>query len=112
MAKVKRANRKANDEDIIKLNNLGLSLKTIGRALGVHPTTVFQRIKSLGLEVVDTRRSFTEDVFLSLSFDQQEWLSALLDSQGINIKQYIQGKILEQYRSQKSASNKTSDELV
>lgn len=99
MAKVKRANRKANDEDIIKLNNLGLSLKTIGRALGIHPTTVFQRIKTLGLDVIDTRRSFAEDVFLTLSFDQQEWLSATLESQGINIRQYIRNTIIEQYRS-------------
>ena len=40
MSKVYRVNRKATDEDIIKMNAVGLSLATIAKTLGIHPTTV------------------------------------------------------------------------
>lgn len=75
MSTVFRANRKATDADIVRYNSVGLSLATIGRALGCHPTTVTLRLKSLKVPPADTRRAFMEDVFLALNPDEQEWLA-------------------------------------
>lgn len=74
MSSVFRVNRKANDADIIRLNSLGVSLSTIGKTLGVHPTTVTLRLKSLNIPPADTRRAFMEDVITALSPRQQELL--------------------------------------
>ena len=62
MSKVFRSNRKATDEDIIRMNAVGLSLATIAKTLGVHPTTVTLRLRSLNIEPADTRRTFMENV--------------------------------------------------
>lgn len=88
MSEVYRANRKATDGDIIRLNSVGLSLATIARALEVHPTTVTLRLKALGIPPADTRRSFMEDVFLQLDPQEQEWLADQL-SAGVSVKDFV-----------------------
>ena len=88
MSSVYRVNRKANDGDIIRLNSVGLSLATIAKVLGCHPTTVTLRLKSLGVEPSDTRRTFMEDVFITLTPAQQEWLADELQK-GTTIKQFV-----------------------
>ena len=88
MSNVFRANRKATDTDIIRLNSVGLSLATIARALEVHPTTITLRLRSLGIPPADTRRSFMEDVFLSLHPEEQEWLADQLSST-LSIKDFV-----------------------
>ena len=75
MSDVYRANRKAFDADIIRLNSVGLSLATIARALDCHPTTITIRLRALKIPPADTRRSFMEDIFLTFPEDQQEWLA-------------------------------------
>ncbi len=97
MSTVFRANRKATDADIIRLNSVGLSLATIARALECHPTTITQRLKSLGVPPADTRRSFMEDVFLSLTLEQQEWLANQLSS-GQSVKDFVKNLLVQAYQ--------------
>lgn len=88
MANVKKALR-VKDSDIIRLNYVGLSLKTIGELLGCHYATVINRMKVMNLDPVDTRRGFMEDIFKDLSADQQDWLSNYLYNNQIPIKSFL-----------------------
>ena len=100
MTSVFRPNRKSNDEDLIKLNNLGLSLKYIAEQFNCHPSTVTQRLKELGIPVADTRRSFMEDIYKSLSPSQQEFLSEKLGA-STSVKEFVRKLIVEEFvRSQ------------
>lgn len=96
MSTVYRANRKATDADIIRLNSVGLSLGTIARALDCHPTTITQRLRHLGIPPADTRRSFMEDIFLSLTLEQQEWLADQVTN--TNVKDFVKLLITEAYK--------------
>lgn len=96
MSDVYRANRKASDADIIRLNSVGLSLTTIARALDCHPTTITLRLRSLGIPPADTRRTFMEDIFMDLTTAQQEWLADQLSST-MSIKDYVKGLIQEKH---------------
>ena len=100
MSTVYRANRKAIDADIIRLNSVGLSLATIARALDCHPTTITLRLRSLKIPPADTRRTFMEDIFLSLTLDEQEWLA----DQVVNttIKDYVKQLIVEKHAEAKA----------
>lgn len=91
-----RPNRKATDDDIIRLNSLGLSLGTVAEALGCHPTTITLRLKSLNVDPSDTRRAFMEDIVLSFSEKQLEWLSAQLGPH-LSIKDYVKNLIVKDY---------------
>ena len=95
MSTVLRTNRKAHDADIIKLNSVGLSLATIGKILGCHPTTVTQRLKSLNIEPADTRRTFMEDIFRELDEGVQEFVAEQVATQ--HIKDYVKQLIIDDY---------------
>lgn len=84
------------DADIIRLNSVGLSLKTAAEILGVHPTTITQRLTELGIKPADTRRTFMEDIFVTLPPACQEWLADQLGPH-IAIKDYVKGLILNAY---------------
>lgn len=94
--KANRPNRKASDEDIIKLNSIGLSLGTIAKMLNVHPTTITLRLKSLGVEPADTRRAFMEDIAMDMTEDQLEWLVGQVGP-AYPIKTFIKNLILEKF---------------
>lgn len=96
MSDVYRANRKATDADIIRLNSVGLSLATIARALDCHPTTITLRLRSLKIPPADTRRSFMEDIFLQLHPAQQEWLADQLVD-GLSVKDFVKKLIQEKH---------------
>lgn len=98
MSTLFRANRKAEDADIIRLNSVGLSLGTIARVLDCHPSTVTLRLNSLGVPPADTRRSFMEDIFVSLSVEHQEWLADQLVS-GMTIKEFVKSLIIKAYQN-------------
>lgn len=98
MPKANRPNRKASDEDIIRLNSVGLSLKTIGKQLGCHPTTVTLRLAALGIEPADTRRAFMEDIYKELSPTQQDWLAQQLGPR-ISIKDFVHNLVIEKFVS-------------
>ena len=100
MSTVYRANRKATDADIIRLNSVGLSLATIARALDCHPTTVTLRLRSLKIPPADTRRSFMEDIFLSLTLEQQEWLADQVKATAV--KDYVKQLIIEKHAQSKN----------
>lgn len=104
MPKQIRSSRKVSDADIIRMNSVGLSLSTIAKALGVHPSTITLRLKSLGIEASDTRRTFMEDLFLTLSTDQQEWLADQLGPH-INIRDYMRGLIINEYLNKTGSKN-------
>lgn len=99
MSEVFRANRKATDADIIRLNSVGLSLATIARALDVHPTTVTLRLKALNIPPADTRRSFMEDVFLQLETVEQEWLADKLGPT-LSVKDFVKDLIQLKYKQE------------
>ena len=100
MSTVLRTNRKAHDADIIKLNSVGLSLATIAKILGCHPTTVTQRLKSLGIEPADTRRTFMEDIFRELDEDTQEWVASQV-SPSVTIKDFVKNLIVKAHKESK-----------
>jgi hypothetical protein len=88
MANVKKSDR-VQDTDIKRLNHVGLGLKAIADHLGCHPATITLRLKAMGIDPTDTRRSFMEQVFNSLTPEQQDWLSHGLFNGGINVKEYV-----------------------
>ena len=98
MSTLFRANRKAEDADIIRLNSVGLSLSTIARVLDCHPSTVTLRLNSLGVPPADTRRSFMEDIFVSLSVEQQERLADQLVN-GMTVKEFVKSLIIKAYQN-------------
>lgn len=100
MSSVYRSNRKAEDADIVRLNSVGLSLATVAKLLGVNPTTVTLRLRSLGIDPADTRRAFMEDVFKTLSEPNQEWLADQLGPH-LNIKEYVRQLIVKAYHERK-----------
>lgn len=102
MSTVYRSNRKASDEDVVRLNSVGLSLATIAKLIGCHPTTVTLRLKSLGVEPADTRRTFMEDVFVRLKPDTQEWLADALRDQNINVKTFVRRLLEDAYKASKN----------
>ena len=99
MSTVNRPNRKADDDDLVCLNSVGLSLATIARVLGCHPTSVTLRLKRLNIPPADTRRTFMEDIFVTLSPDQQEWLANHLQNGG-NVKDYVRELLVTEYQRQ------------
>jgi len=105
MSTVYRSNRKAHDDDIIKMNAVGLSLATIARTLNVHPTTVTLRLRSLCIEPTDTRRTFMENVLASMPPHITEWLADQL-TPGNEIREYVRNLIIKEYKSNlKESSN-------
>jgi len=51
------------DTEILRLNSLGYSLQFIGQNQSCHQTTITNRLNANGVEPMDTRRSFMEDVY-------------------------------------------------
>lgn len=99
MSSATRVNRKASNEDIVKLNSVGLPLSTIGKMLGCHPTSITLRLQSLGIEPADTRRSFMEGIYTSLTPDQQEWLATQLGPHQ-TIKDFVKMLLLKEFFAQ------------
>lgn len=92
-----RPNRKATDEEIIRLNSVGLSLRTISSILGCQRATISERLRNMGIAPADTRRSFMEDIVKSLSADQQEWLVQQL-TEGVKINGFVRNLIIQAYK--------------
>lgn len=88
------------DEIIIKLNDLGLSLKSIGKITGYHWTTVKLRLAENGLKPSDTRRSFMEDIYEKLTPEQRDWLYLELNP-GQPISAYIRMLIVSAFNNRK-----------
>lgn len=98
MSTVNRVNRKATDADIVTLNSVGFSLGTIARMLGVHPTTVTIRLRSLKVPPADTRRTFMEDILNTLSDPEKDWLVTQL-SPTLSIKDFVTNLLRDKYQA-------------
>ncbi len=110
MATAYQVKRRALDQDILRLNSVGLSLSTIARALNSHPTTVSLRLKAMNVQPADTRRTFMEDVFLRLPDGQREWLADQLSAK-TSIKDFIQHLIVQEFlKTNKPNSKETPNE--
>ena len=66
------------DAQIVRLNSLGYSLGYIAETFGCHPSTVANRLESMGIAPADTRRTFMEDVMRNMPADQIEWIYSYL----------------------------------
>ena len=91
-----RPNRKSTDEQVIRMNSVGISLATIASIIGCHPATISLRLKQLNIPPADTRRAFMEDIIVTLSDDQQEWLVNQLGPH-ISVKDFVRNLIVEEY---------------
>lgn len=100
MSTVNRANRKASDADIVMLNSVGLSLGRIGKILGIHPTTVTQRLDSLGIPPANTRRTFMEEIFLSLDIENMEWMTAQMTPE-FTVRDFVKKLIVDAHKASK-----------
>ena len=96
MSNVYRANRKASDKDIIRLNSVGLSLTTIGEKLGVNGSTITQRLKAMNVQPADTRRSFMEDIYETMPRDQQAWLEGQVAPYS-SVKDYVRHLLTREF---------------
>lgn len=91
-----RPTRKASNEDIIKYNSLGFSLKTQGKILGMHPTTITLRLGKLNVAPADTRRAFMEDILERMPNVQVEWLADQLGPHH-SIKDYVHNLLTKEF---------------
>lgn len=101
------------DQEIIRLNAIGLSLATIGKILNKHPTAITLRLKKHNIAPADTRRSFMEDIYKSLPGYLQdglkEALSAKVAGQSTSIKEYVRKLIIRDLTSVHSQETTTDD---
>jgi len=111
MSQVFRPNRKATDADIIRLNSLGLSLSTIGKRLGCHPTTVTLRLDQLGVKPADTRRAFMESILEDLSPNQVDWIAGQLGPH-TSIKDYVKNLLVREFVDARAPSTNSEEKLV
>jgi hypothetical protein len=109
MSKAHRTKIKATDEDITRLNSIGLSLGTIGKELGCHPTTITLRLNALNVSPADTRRAFMEGIYQDLSKDQKRWLAEQLGPH-ISIKDFIKNLLVKMYIASMSKPGDTNDQ--
>lgn len=83
-------------QNMLRLNSLGLSLGTIAKTLGCHPTTVKQGLDKLNVPPADTRRTFMEDIYNSLTAQQIAWLSEQVGPHR-SIKNLVLNLIVEKF---------------
>jgi hypothetical protein len=104
MSTVLRRNRKGSDEEILRLNSIGLSLSTIASIVDCHPTSITLRLKSLKVPPADTRRSFMEDILATLPPEFKEDIAdaLLADEKPKSIKDYVRELIEKDVTSRKT----------
>lgn len=91
-----RRNRKISDDQVIRLNNLGMSMTTIADILGCHATAVTARLRQLEIPPMDTRRSFLESIYNDLTEAQQAWVAEKIGLNG-NIRSFLIDLIIKGY---------------
>lgn len=100
MSTVLRRNRKGTDEQIVRLNSIGMSLSAIAAIIGCHPTSITLRLQSLKIEPADTRRAFMDGILSSMPEGYSDSLADFLmthQSAGVpvTIKDYIRELMLQ-----------------
>ena len=104
-AQKKQPKIRAQTNDMIRLNSIGLSLGSIGKLLNCHPTTVAARLELHSVEAADTRRSFMEDIYWDLSDSHREWLADQL-SPTHTIKDFVKGLLIEKFMNARNSNQK------
>lgn len=89
------------EEQIVRLNSVGLSLSTISNILNCHPSTITNRMKAMGVAPMDSRRAFMEDILMTLPEEEQAWLVQLMADNNTNVKDYITLLLRNQYATSK-----------
>ena len=84
-----RVNRKASDEQIIRLNNLGLSLVSMGNQLGCHPSTITQRMRQLGISLTDGRKNIIDYIYENLTEDTKQRLETYLLKHEVYLRDFL-----------------------
>lgn len=92
--------KKIDDTYMLQLNSVGVTLRGIAKRMDCHHTSIAHRLKLLDIPPADTRRSFMEDVFNSLSYDQQKFLINQVGLGG-DVKDYISLLIRQDYLTNK-----------
>lgn len=98
MARKKRATN-ISDLDVKRYNHVGIGLGEIGKKLNCNPVTVANRLRDLGIKVVDTRRSFMAQVFETLSQEEQDWLTNNLYSAEVSIHDFVSTLIKQAFET-------------
>lgn len=80
-------------DEIVRLNRVGISMQSIAAQFNCHQTTIVEALKDIGQTPLDTRRSFMEDIYSSLTEPEREHLQRMLDLHGGTIKSYIKTMI-------------------
>ena len=88
--------KKLDEFELLRLNSLGYSLRSIAKLFSCHPTTVTLRLQSLGVAPSDTRRTFMEDVLLNLPDNQVAWVENQLGPH-TTIKEFVRNLITQSY---------------
>ena len=104
MSDLFRSNRKVYDADVIRLNSVGMSLSGIAKQLGCNPTTITVRLASLGIKPADTRRTFMDEIYKSLTPDQQAWLEDQLGPH-IAIRDFVKNLLVKEHLSRSGDKN-------
>lgn len=62
------------DIALVQMVKLGFSTKSIANLHDCHISTVTTRLKRIGIEPLDGRKNFIEEVFDNLSTEEKQWL--------------------------------------
>lgn len=73
--------RRAPTAEVIKDNAMGMSLGEIAYRYGVRPSSIAQRLKQLGIQPSDTRRSFMDFVLSKLPTEVLDWVRLTVNDQ-------------------------------
>lgn len=107
MSSVNRPTRKITDDELLRLNSLGFSLATIAEMHKLHPSTITQRLRSLGVKATDTRRSFMEDILDTFPKIQRDWLAEQLGPHH-SVKDYVRNLLIKDYVSKNQTKRATA----
>lgn len=83
------------DQELLRLNSLGLSLSTIASILGCHYSSVSLRLKAMNVAPIDTRKPFMEAVLGSMPEEAQSALVNHLETDSIHIRDYVRDLIVK-----------------
>ena len=95
-------NQKASDEEIVTLNNMGMSVTGIAEYFGMHPTSVSARLKRMNIPVVNPRHAFMDGLLRTLTESELLWLSEQV-SVKYPINAFIRDLIVKAHKNQGTA---------
>lgn len=99
-----RRPRKLSDQEVIRLNRMGLPLSSIAKKLGVNTSSVGSRLATLGVKPADTRRAFMEDIYNDLSEEQRDKLSDQLEGYP-SVKSFMKTLLVSHLNQTQKAQN-------